>query len=136
VRDRHLVLGYRRGHFVRETVISSTVQVAEMDSKGAFFRFTLQPKSEWNVKLQVTSDWEGPAQAQVLNRRGNRHEAQFERLDHRHGDRHLPPEGVRFYMRSLVDIAALRFRPDTMPDRSLPAAGLPWFMAPCSDVTV
>ena len=32
-------------------------------------------------------------------------------------------------MRSLVDVAALRFRPDTMPEHSLPAAGLPWFMA-------
>jgi glycogen debranching enzyme len=32
-------------------------------------------------------------------------------------------------MRSLVDVAALRFRPNTMPERSLPAAGLPWFMA-------
>jgi glycogen debranching enzyme len=38
-------------------------------------------------------------------------------------------EVVRLYMRSLVDIAALRFRPDSLPERSLPAAGLPWFMA-------
>src|SRR5437899_2284965 len=39
------------------------------------------------------------------------------------------PEAVRLYMRSLVDVAALRFRPDTLSEHSLPAAGLPWFMA-------
>ena len=32
------------------------------------------------------------------------------------------------YHRSLVDLAALRFSTRTMPGRSLPAAGLPWFM--------
>jgi glycogen debranching enzyme len=39
------------------------------------------------------------------------------------------PEAERIYARNLVDIAALRFRPDNMPDDFLPAAGLPWFMA-------
>jgi glycogen debranching enzyme len=33
------------------------------------------------------------------------------------------------YHRSLIDLAALRFYPDSVPDSSLPAAGLPWFMA-------
>jgi glycogen debranching enzyme len=32
------------------------------------------------------------------------------------------------YRRSLVDLAALRFSPATAGKRSLPAAGLPWFM--------
>ena len=32
------------------------------------------------------------------------------------------------YQRSLVDLAALRFSPLTPAGRSLPAAGLPWFM--------
>jgi glycogen debranching enzyme len=32
------------------------------------------------------------------------------------------------YRRSLVDLAALRFSPPVTPGRSLPAAGLPWFM--------
>ena len=35
----------------------------------------------------------------------------------------------RIYQRSLIDLAALRFFPHIMPGRSLPAAGLPWFMA-------
>ena len=33
------------------------------------------------------------------------------------------------YWRSLVDLAALRFYPEVLPDASVPAAGLPWFMA-------
>ena len=33
------------------------------------------------------------------------------------------------YRRSLVDLAALRFYPESVPSASLPAAGLPWFMA-------
>ena len=32
------------------------------------------------------------------------------------------------YRRSLVDLAALRFSPPVAGGRSLPAAGLPWFM--------
>ncbi len=32
------------------------------------------------------------------------------------------------YRRSLVDLAALRFSPPLLAGRSLPAAGLPWFM--------
>ena len=34
----------------------------------------------------------------------------------------------RTYTRSLVDLAALRFSPPSAGGRSLPAAGLPWFM--------
>ena len=34
----------------------------------------------------------------------------------------------RTYQRSLVDLAALRFSPAIAGTKSLPAAGLPWFM--------
>jgi glycogen debranching enzyme len=39
------------------------------------------------------------------------------------------PDAGRLYARSLMDLAALRFRPDTLAQHSVPAAGLPWFMA-------
>ena len=54
VRNRQLVLGYRRDHFIRETLISSTVRPSDLDSKGVVFRFTLQPKAKWNVKFNIT----------------------------------------------------------------------------------
>jgi glycogen debranching enzyme len=130
VRNRQLVLGYRRENFVRETVISATVRVTDLDSKSAVFRFTLQPKSTWNVKLYVT-----PVIGQTA------HPPKFTTAAGTAMRRNLTDwirqapavtshsEAVRIYMRSLGDVAALRFRPDTLPDRSLPAAGLPWFMA-------
>jgi glycogen debranching enzyme len=130
IRNRQLVLGYRRDHFIRETIISSTVRPADVDSDGAVFRFTLQPKSSWSVKLDVT-----PVTGET------KHQPKFStaagtamRHDLKDWITEAPtvtchPEAARLYLRSLVDVAALRFRPDTMPERSLPAAGLPWFMA-------
>ena len=130
VRNRQLVMGYRRDHFVRETIISATVRVTDMDSEGAVFRFILQPKSTWNVKLYVT-----PVTGETM------HQPKFAtaagatmRRNLRDWIEKAPTvtshtEAVRLYMRSLADVAALRFRPDTMPEHSLPAAGLPWFMA-------
>ena len=32
-------------------------------------------------------------------------------------------------MRSLIDLAALRFQPHVLSQGALPAAGLPWFMS-------
>ncbi len=130
VRTRQLVLGYRRDHFIRETIISSTVPVTDMDPNGVVFRFTLQPKSRWNVKLNVT-----PVTGETSHQPKFSTEAGAAiRRDLKDWITDAPnvtchPEVVRLYMRSLVDVAALRFRPDTMPERSLPAAGLPWFMA-------
>jgi glycogen debranching enzyme len=130
VRNRQMVLGYRRDRFIRETIIASTVRVTDLDSNGAVFRFTLQPKSTWTAKLQVV-----PVTGETV------HQPKFSttagaamRTDLKEWIRQAPnmtshPEAVRLYMRNVIDVAALRFRPDTMPQHSLPAAGLPWFMA-------
>lgn len=52
VQDGCLVLGYRRGAFVRETCISADRQV-EIDEKGLGFRVHMEPHSEWSVRLDV-----------------------------------------------------------------------------------
>jgi glycogen debranching enzyme len=130
VRSRELVLGYQRDHFVRETMISASERATDVDSKGVIFRFTLQPKSKWNVKFEVI-----PVTGDTRHRPKFSGTAGSEmRQNLRDWVTEAPnvschPEAVTVYMRSLVDVAALRFRPDTMPKRSLPAAGLPWFMA-------
>src|SRR5215472_8619484 len=54
MRNRMLVLGYERDRFVRETIISSSMRVTDLDANGAVFRFALQPRSRWSVKLNVT----------------------------------------------------------------------------------
>src|SRR5215472_12544860 len=130
IRDRQLVLGYKRDGFVRETLISSTTQPTERTGNRAIFRINLQPKSAWRTEFHVT-----PVSDETV------HPPKFTtgagaamRNDLKDWFQKTPsvtchPEAMRIYARSLVDIAALRFRPDTMSQHSLPAAGLPWFMA-------
>jgi len=131
IKKQELVLGYRRDDFVRETVIASSIAPTEIDEKGFVFRFTLKPKSHWLTELQVK-----PVTGDV------QHSPKFAgsagdrlREDFAHWINKVPsvtayPDQIRqLYTRSLVDIAALRFYPDTFPDAFVPAAGLPWFMA-------
>lgn len=130
VRNRQLVLGYKRENFVRETLISSTVRVTDLDSKGVVFRFTLQPKTTWNVRLHVTPvTGETAHQPKFSTRAGADMRNSLKEWIEGAPTMTSHPEAVRMYMRNLVDVAALRFRPDTMPQHALPAAGLPWFMA-------
>jgi glycogen debranching enzyme len=129
VRNEHQVLGYKRDNFVRETLIRST-SPAEKATDHFNFRLTLQPKSVWSTDFHVT-----PVTAETV------HHPKFA-TEEGGAMRHnltewidaaptvtCHPEASRLYMRSLMDIAALRFRPDTLAKHSLPAAGLPWFMA-------
>ncbi len=133
VRDGELVLGYRRNSFVRETVISGSAE-ADISENGLTFRVKIDPKSEWNTCIDVRPVGETAMMPK-----------------YRHGERQAKPniaESLSDWLReaptldsdwdplphirrrSLVDLAALRFYPDeTRPDASVPAAGLPWFMA-------
>jgi len=130
VRNRQLVLGYKRDDFIRETIISSTVSITDMDSRGATFRITLQPKTTWSSQFHVT-----PVTGETVHRpKFATREGRAMREDLNEWIEQAPtmtshPEAVRLYMRSLVDVASLRFHPDTMCEYALPAAGLPWFMA-------
>src|SRR5919201_4523002 len=133
IRGDELVLGYRRDGFVRETRIGSNVP-AELSEDGLVLRATIPAKRDWNACLEVT-----PFAGEAM------------RPKYRHGQRTPKPNiGAslsewlsaapkldsdwdplpHIRRRSLVDLAALRFYPDeSMPEASIPAAGLPWFMA-------
>ncbi len=129
-RDGRLVLGYRREDFVRETIMSSTVQPTEVSSGSVVFRITLQPKSTWNTKLQVTPVTGKTAHPpKFTTAEGNAMRENVQKWIHDAPTFTCHPQAVQLYMRSLVDIAALRFRPPNLAQHSLPAAGLPWFMA-------
>jgi glycogen debranching enzyme len=129
-RDHHLVLGYKRDLFVRETLISSTTPPSEKGEHSVVFRVSLQPKSSWKTEFHVT-----PVIGETI------HKPKFAtsagsnmRLNLKEWLDQAPivtshPEVVRLYVHSLMDVASLRFHPDNMPQHSLPAAGLPWFMA-------
>jgi glycogen debranching enzyme len=129
IRDRRLILGYRRESFVRETMIGSTTPATEQTVNSLFFRITLQAKSSWNTKLYVTPLVGESMQAAPAVDRGSSIREGLKAWLEQAPSLTCHPEAERIYARNLVDIAALRFRPDNMPDDSLPAAGLPWFMA-------
>jgi len=132
-----LVLGYRRETYSRETWISATAPAA-IDEQGLTFTVTVPPHGEWSTELDVVAS-EGALDGSVSGPVGIR--GQHTRRVRRNMARGLekwlrkapsvecdwePAEHI--YRRCMTDLAALRFSTLTMPDRSLPAAGLPWFM--------
>jgi glycogen debranching enzyme len=124
------VLGYKREDWVRETIIKSTVTPTEQTTDHLTFRFALMPKSLWTTNFHVTP----VTGSTVHNPKFATEEGNAMRRNLKDWIDTAPivtchPEAVRVYIRSLMDIAALRFRPDTLAQHSLPAAGLPWFMA-------
>jgi glycogen debranching enzyme len=131
IKDQELVLGYRRENFIRETVISSSIAPTEINENGLLFRFTLQPKTIWQTELQVkpvTGDVEHSPK--FAGTAGDRLRDDLARWINNLPALTAYPDPIRqLYMRSLVDIAALRFYPDAFPEHFIPAAGLPWFMA-------
>jgi glycogen debranching enzyme len=126
-----LVLGYRRGDFVRETRISSSAP-AEVEPDGLLFRLELAPHEEWSTCIDVLPGT-GDATA-VKYEHGETEPRPNMRLSLEEWLEQAPTlesdwdalEHV--YRKSLVDLAALRFYSQILPDASLPAAGLPWFM--------
>jgi glycogen debranching enzyme len=130
-----LVLGYRRETFRRETTISASAP-ATFDRKGLTFTVRLEPHGRWTTDLDVVTSLVGADRTTTHTKYGRSDRTakpNMQRsLDEWMEDApHLecdwqPLEAT--YRRSLVDLAALRFSPRTAGGRSLPAAGLPWFM--------
>jgi glycogen debranching enzyme len=129
VEDKRLVLGYSREKFRRTTYITSTAPT-DVDERGFSFRLHLDPDEEWHTDLNVVAEMSGYghgpqtfARSAAEMSRNLQHwldtaprlECDWEPLN-------------TTYRRSLVDLAALRFSPPVAGGRSLPAAGLPWFM--------
>ena len=133
VQDGCLRLAYERETFTRATLISATAPV-RLDKNGLTFRVKIDPHVAWATDLDVTT---------VLFGYGERHEQP--KLAGSRGRQSMEGNLERWlesaprvecdweplkatYRRSLVDLAALRFAPPVAGGRSLPAAGLPWFM--------
>ncbi|HET7743857.1 MAG TPA: glycogen debranching N-terminal domain-containing protein [Gaiellaceae bacterium] len=129
IKGRELRLRYQREEFRRQTTVSAS-QRARIDSKGMTFTCRIEPHGEWTTDLDVVpvvAALEDVAQARAarrisMQRNLERWLAQAPRVE-------CDWEPLRrIYQRSLVDLAALRFSPPIAGGRSLPAAGLPWFM--------
>ena len=131
-----IVLGYERDTYVRETWITASAPEASFDGEGLVFKIHVPVQSEWTTCIDVMTAVDGT-------------DSEPEGVRHPHGDEQARPhmsasleEWIgeapsltsswtpleQIYLRSLVDLAALRYYPATHPDEAVPAAGLPWFM--------
>jgi glycogen debranching enzyme len=126
VHDDHVVLGYRREEYVRETRIDAPG--AFFTEESADFRMTLAPGETWTREIEVSVSASGGS-------RIGRHAPHRESVDLAEWLERAPAlntdsDDLRsLYRQSLVDLAALRFCPDPDATGQVPAAGLPWFMA-------
>ncbi|MGW5557934.1 amylo-alpha-1,6-glucosidase [Micromonospora sp. NPDC003944] len=134
VESDRLRLGYRRGNFRRETVISSSM-AARYDSKGFAYTVHLEPNEQWEAAIDVETRAVGPGGRDLrfglrmhgTERLALQHDleqwiADAPKVNSQHG------RVASTYRRSLIDLAALRFSPLSLGGATLPAAGLPWFM--------
>ncbi len=133
VTDGRLVLGYQRETFTRATDISATAP-ARVDKKGLTFKTRIEPQGEWSTNLDVVTALIGSGERHerptFARPRGRQNmETNLKRWLDQAPALECDWDSLReTYRRSLVDLAALRFSPPIMGYRSLPAAGLPWFM--------
>ncbi|MEV1145574.1 glycogen debranching N-terminal domain-containing protein [Micromonospora sp. NPDC049799] len=134
VEPDRLRLGYRRGNFKRETVISSQ-EPARYDKRGFAYTVHLEPNERWDAQIDVQTFALGPGGRDLrmgLRAHGTERLALQQDLEEwlaaapKVNTEH--EELARTYRRSLVDLAALRFSPLSLGGATLPAAGLPWFM--------
>jgi glycogen debranching enzyme len=130
-----LTLGYVRDTFRRETVIATSTP-AQVDEHGLSLSVHIGPHGNWSCSLEVITELFGQAGSAL--RPGYEADGRRGRPDLREDLEKWIVQAPRLecdwdplrttYQRSLVDLAALRFSPIIAGRRSLPAAGLPWFM--------
>jgi glycogen debranching enzyme len=133
--DGRLTLGYERETYRRETTISATAP-AKVDEDGLTFAVQLEPHGRWTTDVEVVTAAIGAGEksAQPKYGRGAKRARPNMQLNLERWIEEAPGLECdweplrRTYRRSLVDLAALRFSPPVAGGRSLPAAGLPWFM--------
>ena len=132
IEDGRLVLSYDRQTFSRSTVISATAP-AQVDKNGLTFKVRLEPHGAWATELEVDAAAAAVEQTRrsrtTRNARRENMERNLERWVAQAPRVECDWEPLKVtYRRSLVDLAALRYSPPITPGKSLPAAGLPWFM--------
>lgn len=132
VADGRLVLGYRRDQFVRETWISATAPEAQLDEHGISFSIRVAPHTDWTTCIDVATARVAGSTVHATPKYGHGdHTAEVEYDDLVARAPKLSSNWndlERTYVRSVVDLAALRFYPRVLPGKAILAAGLPWFM--------
>ena len=135
IESDHLVLGYRREKFTRETLIAASAR-ADIDEHGLSFTVHIEPHGEWTTCLEVVTGLGGLGEyhEQTTYGHGDQRARSNVKMSLEKLGEAVPrlssdwPSLQVTYSRSLIDLAALRFYPLMLPGQALPAAGLPWFM--------
>jgi glycogen debranching enzyme len=136
-----LILSYARGAFRRETKISCDIP-GEVDNSGYRFRIHLAPRAIWTVHFEVhavrrlerTQSPPSLVGKDGIWRVPESTVSQDLASSTKEWIAHAPTLSCAWepltqtYRRSLIDLAALRFR-SPLTSGAVPAAGLPWFMA-------
>jgi len=134
--ERSLTLAYERDGFGRAVTVSSS-EPAAISRRGFSFTVELAPGAQWSTTLTVTPCAKQSGIAFVrrearapLEELSVAKSAELEAWLARAPilEARLPAI-ARTYRASLSDLAALRIHPDLTEAATLPAAGLPWFMA-------
>ncbi len=135
VESDQMVIGYERDTFRRETLIT-TSEPAKFDEHGFTMTVRVDPHGEWSTDIDVVTALVGWGERHTRPKYGH---AGGEDRPMAESLRRWIDEAPRLetdreslrstYRRSLIDLAALRFSPPIAGGASLPAAGLPWFMA-------
>jgi len=135
VEDGALVISYDRDTFHRDTTVSASEPASRVDESGLEFDVHLDAHGSWSTELYVAPRIGRPDVSSLMSVDGVGPGADGggpEELEEwlAAAPRLLTDSDqlAATYRRSLVDLAALRFSPAIAGSRSLPAAGLPWFM--------
>ncbi|MDG4790630.1 glycogen debranching N-terminal domain-containing protein [Micromonospora sp. WMMD1102] len=135
VDEDRLRFSYRRDLFHRETIISSS-EPAEICASGISFNVRIEPHGRWITQLEVaTVVRPGPRrpshqsiQAQTRRKRVEMREELGRWLADAPKLVSTWDALTEAYHQGLVDLSALRYVPLISRGKSVPAAGLPWFM--------
>jgi glycogen debranching enzyme len=134
--ERELNLTYSRGDFRRSVTVGSS-RSADITRRGLAYTLILAPGEQWSVTFTVTPDAAQPG----VNFARRKYRGEFDELAREKAAELLAwlaqapelqtqdPALNRSYRASLTDLGALRMHPHLAEHATLPAAGLPWFMA-------
>ncbi|MDQ6804472.1 MAG: amylo-alpha-1,6-glucosidase [Actinomycetota bacterium] len=134
--DASLTLEYRRGEFRRSVTIAASAPAA-ISRSGFIYALDLAAGEQWSVTFTISPHAAQPGISFVRREpRGTLEGMRLEKsaeletwLARAPTLEAEDPELVRTYRTSLSDLGALRMHPDLNEGATLPAAGLPWFMA-------
>jgi glycogen debranching enzyme len=134
--SRSLTFAYCSDSFERSVTISSS-EPATVSRTGFAYDLSLAPGEHWTTTLEIAPFAAQPG-ATFAPRASRGNIPQLSRSKAGELEEWLAVAPVietdnsalaRTYRASLTDLAALRIHPDIGRDATLPAAGLPWFMA-------